>query len=540
MTLSAPVALGCMRLSEVDRDQALATIAAAIDSGVTMVDTARAYGPAPGHNERLVAEALVGRAVLVVTKGGMQRPEGAWLPDGRARSLREDAEASAEALGRPPDLWLLHAPDPRTPWRTSVRALAAIQEAGLARAVGVSNVTRTQLEEALDAAPVAAVSVALGPFDDAPLRGGVVELCAARGIAVLAHAPLGGPARAPRLAADPVLAAIAAAHGVDAAAVVRAWLRTLAPAVVPVIGARRPETARALAVEVSLRDEERERLEARFPASALARPRASRAAVATGDGEVVLIMGIPGAGKTRAVAAWTGRGYQRLNRDGRGGDLRGLSRALDEAMQAGSRRVVLDNTYVTRVARADVLEVAWRHGAPVRGVWIDTPMAQGQVNLCVRYVETFGRLPGPDELKASKIAGVMAPTQHMRLCRQVEVPRSDEGFAALEVVPFVREPDEALAPGRVIAIGGPREDGVATLAIGWRPGATIADENGDEAICVHPGGPPTCWCRPPLPGLVVAWARRCGVDLAKVTVVGPAPTFRTLAAALGAIWIESA
>jgi hypothetical protein len=155
-------------------------------------------------------------------------------------------------------------------------------------------------------------------------------------------------------------------------------------------------------------------------------------------------------------------------------------------------------------------------------------------------VETFGRLPGPDELKGSKIAGVMAPTQHMRLCHQVEVPRSDEGFAALAVVPFVREPDEALAPGRVIAIGGPREDGVATLAIGWRPGATIADENGDEAICVHPGGPPTCWCRPPLPGLVVAWARRCGVDLAKVTVVGPAPTFRTLAAALGAIWIESA
>ena len=117
-----------MRLStdeDADEGRALATIAAAVEAGVTVFDTARAYG----GNERLLARALracgaAGQA-RIVTKGGMARPGGAWVPDGRAKAIRADCEASLAALdGLPIDLYLLHAPDPRTPWRTSVRALA--------------------------------------------------------------------------------------------------------------------------------------------------------------------------------------------------------------------------------------------------------------------------------------------------------------------------------------------------------------------------------------------------------------------------------
>jgi aryl-alcohol dehydrogenase-like predicted oxidoreductase len=168
-----------MRLStDEDRDEerAVATIAAAAEAGITVFDTARSYG----DNERLVAGALraCGGAATarVVTKGGMTRAGGGWVPDGRAKAIRADCEASLAALdGLPIDLYLLHAPDPRTRWRTSVQALAGLVEEGLVRRVGVCNVNRPQLDEAVALAPLAAEQVALGPFDDGALRGGMLE-----------------------------------------------------------------------------------------------------------------------------------------------------------------------------------------------------------------------------------------------------------------------------------------------------------------------------------------------------------------------------
>src|SRR6476469_8609867 len=133
------VGLGCMRLSDE------ATVVAAADAGITVFDTARAY---PG-NEELVARALRGRAVRIVTKGGMARPGGAWVADGRAKAIRGDCEASLAALdGLPIDLYLLHAPDPRVPWATSVRALARLVDDGLVSRVGLATVNRGQLAEA--------------------------------------------------------------------------------------------------------------------------------------------------------------------------------------------------------------------------------------------------------------------------------------------------------------------------------------------------------------------------------------------------------
>jgi aryl-alcohol dehydrogenase-like predicted oxidoreductase len=114
--LELRVGLGCMRLPA----DGGATIASALDAGITVFDTAHAYGDEPGANERLLAGALraagaEGRA-RIVTKGGMTRPRGAWVPDGRASSLRADCEASLAVLGGLPiDLYLLHAPDPRVP-----------------------------------------------------------------------------------------------------------------------------------------------------------------------------------------------------------------------------------------------------------------------------------------------------------------------------------------------------------------------------------------------------------------------------------------
>ena len=191
------VGLGCMRLVE---ERAEATVGAALEAGITVFDTAHAYGASPGENERLLSRLLRGTGARVVTKGGMTRPDGAWVSDGRASAIRADCEASLAALDGMLELYLLHAPDPRTPWATSVRALAALLDEGLVRRMGLCNVNRAQLDEALELVPVTAVQNALSPYDDTAVRGGVLERCEELGITLLAHSPLGGPKRADKCA----------------------------------------------------------------------------------------------------------------------------------------------------------------------------------------------------------------------------------------------------------------------------------------------------------------------------------------------------
>src|SRR5262245_50061041 len=137
------VGMGCMRLStERDRDQerAIEVLHAALDGGVTFFDTADAYcldTTDTGHNERLIARALGAWSgdrsrIVIATKGGLTRPRGAWVPDGRSRHLRAACEASLRALGTDRiHLYQLHAPDPQTPLSTSVRALASLKDDGL-------------------------------------------------------------------------------------------------------------------------------------------------------------------------------------------------------------------------------------------------------------------------------------------------------------------------------------------------------------------------------------------------------------------------
>jgi aryl-alcohol dehydrogenase-like predicted oxidoreductase/adenylate kinase family enzyme len=514
-----------------DEEIALATIAAALDAGITVFDTARAYG----DGEALLARALRGQEqARVVTKGGMARPAGAWVADGRAKAIRADCESSlAELDGLPIDLYLLHAPDPRTPWRTSVRALAKLVDEGLVKRVGVSNVNRAQLDEAVELAPIAAVQNGLSPFDDRALRGGVVERCEELGLAFLAHSPLGGPRRARRLA------------GREEAAL--AWLLELSPAVVPIPGARRPETARSAARAATLELDPRER-----ESFAAARPDCAKP---TG-GEAVMVMGIPGAGKTRVAEEYVARGYTRLNRDERGGSLRDVADALDELLASGARQVVLDNTYLTRAARSYVLDAAAPHGVAVRCVWLDTPLAQAQVNLVERLLDRFGALPTPEEVREAAKAeqGLMLPTSQMRTLRELEPPSAEEGLAAVEQISFVRAPSARTRAGVFVAAGAEWEGGDEPhLVFDWRPDATADVLAGDVArlaarvagpvegaVCPHPGGPPTCWCRPPLPGLPLAFARRHGIDPARSVVVGTSPAHRTLANTLGARYVGTA
>ncbi|MEV6974042.1 aldo/keto reductase [Kitasatospora sp. NPDC093806] len=266
------IGLGAMPLSvegRPDAADALTTLHAALDAGVTLLDTADSYhwhADETGHNERLIARALAARpaaerdAVLVATKGGRGRPgDGSWTVDGRPEHLRRACEDSLRRLGVPAiDLYQLHKPDPRVPWAESVGALAELLTAGKIRAAGLSNVSEQQILTAHEILGPGLVSVQnrFSPADrtaEPQLR-----LAERLGLAFLPWSPLGGLARSvlddP---ADPVPAAtafhrVAADHGVSPQQVGLAWLLTLSPSVIPIPGARRPASIRDSAAAASL------------------------------------------------------------------------------------------------------------------------------------------------------------------------------------------------------------------------------------------------------------------------------------------------
>ncbi len=244
------VGYGGMHLSVTGRppdDQAVRTIHAALDAGITLIDTADVYclhDGELGHNERLIARALRewrgdADAVTVATKGGMTRPEGRWERDGRPEHLRRACDRSLKALGvERISLYQLHTPDPRVPIEDSVGALADLQAAGKVRWIGLSNVSADQIERARAVAPITSVQNRLNPFFREAIEAGVVAHCAATGLGFLAYSPTGGGRLNRALPDHPVVQEVARRLGASVHAVVLAWALAQAPCVIPIPSAR--------------------------------------------------------------------------------------------------------------------------------------------------------------------------------------------------------------------------------------------------------------------------------------------------------------
>ena len=161
--------------------------------------------------------------------------------------------------------------------------------------------------------------------------------------------------------------------------------------------ASRPRDRRAHAVSLALTRDDVERLDGTFACSARA-PRAGlvssvAAPSARPDGEVVLIMGLPGAGKSTLAATFVARGYTRLNRDEAGGTLAGLLPVLDQLLASGVSRDRASTTPTCRGNRARPSSPRRRrHGLPVRCIWLSTSVEDAQVNAASRIVSRYGRL----------------------------------------------------------------------------------------------------------------------------------------------------
>jgi aryl-alcohol dehydrogenase-like predicted oxidoreductase len=246
------VGYGGMHLSIQDRppeEQGIRVIQAALDAGVTFIDTADVYcldDSEIGHNERLIARALSSQptrdGITVGTKGGLRRPGGRWELDGRPSHLRYACERSLKALGiERIDLYQLHSPDPKVPFAESVGALADLQREGKIRWLGLSNVSVAEIREAERIATITSVQNRLNPFFREALAEGVVQYCEGRGIGFLAYSPIGGGRLNRKLPGHPVLRPMATRLGVTPHALVLAWVLARSPAVIVIPSARTVE-----------------------------------------------------------------------------------------------------------------------------------------------------------------------------------------------------------------------------------------------------------------------------------------------------------
>jgi len=241
-------------------------IQAAIDAGITLIDTADVYclnDGDLGHNERLIASVIRGRDdIRVATKGGMRRPGGQWTRDGTPKHIREACERSLRALGVD-QIWLyqFHAPDPSVPFEKSVETFAELQRAGKCKHVGLSNVDIEQIDVAGGIVEVQSVQNRLNPYFRESLD--VAAECARRKITFLAYSPVGGGRLAKKLPEFPVVQALAKRHACSPHAVVLAWVRSKGKTVVPIPGARTPEHVvdSARSIEVTLTEDETEEID---------------------------------------------------------------------------------------------------------------------------------------------------------------------------------------------------------------------------------------------------------------------------------------
>lgn len=614
--LAVPLVLGVLRLSTEGRPataDAITVIHHALDAGLRVLDTADSYALSDQdlhYGERLVASALAQwsgprETVRIITKAGMARPKGRWVPNARPEHLRRAVEGSLRALGveRLP-LFLLHGNDPGTPFEDSLGTLAALQREGKIEHLGLCNVELAEILQAERHFTVAAIQNELSVINRKAATEGTLALAQARGIPFLAHRPLGGHAKTDSLLKNRAVKPIAERHGISPHEAALASLLDLGRPVLPVLGATRPERIeswqRALAVHFG--EQDRTALASKISFLPDAEGAAQLAPLPSAEGlraihpgeapgsepEVVLVMGVQGAGKSTLVQRYVDAGYRRLNRDLIGGSLADLLPMLEAALAGGEQRVVLDNTYPTRVSRWPLIRIALRHRVPVRCVHLATPVREALINISLRLLERYGFLPGPDELKelAKQDPNLPPPAALARYAASFEAPQADEGFGAIEEVPFVRQPTGPLGgsvkallldvdgtlrrtrsgeiyprdPEDIEILPGRREKLAQDIAEGWTL-FLVSNQSGvasgqvsqalveacfartiellglpvaDVIYCPHTAFPAGCFCRKPMPGMGIALARKHGLAIDQWRMVGDMASDADFARAIGA------
>lgn len=618
--LEVPLAFGLLRLGTEERpslEESIGLIHRALEAGIRVIDTANTYclGDKDLHyGERLAVEALRSWSgpqdeVKIITKVGLARPKGKWLPAGSARQLRTAVEGSLQAFGVE-RLFLvqLHAKDSRVPYEETLAALAELQREGKVEHLGLCNVTPAEIRQAQRHFEVKSVQCELSVMDRAAATSGVVELTRQMGIPFLAYRPLGGYAKVEKLEKNRALAPLVKRHQLPPYELAIAAVLATAEHVIPLFGARRQaslgSSLRAINIKLDAQDLETLSSKVSFAptpeALAAIAPRVVPTDLPTlkadqgpteGVDEVVVLMGIQGAGKSELVEAYESAGYARLNRDVLGGKLDDLVPELDKLLAGGSRRVVLDNTYPTRISRGPVIDVAHKYRLPVRCRLLATTAAEARFNVALRMFKRYERILSPDEMKefTKTDPNLPPPVAMQRWLDSFEPPALDEGFSVVDEIKFVRRADASLVnKGLLLDVDGTirvtksgelyprqREDiellpgrkeklqawidrGYQLFLVSNQSGVAsnhLTREAADAcfartvellglpvkeiAYCPHSAFPAACFCRKPMPGLGVQLIMKYQLAPEHLVMVGDMDSDEAFARGIGAKYFDA-
>jgi HAD superfamily hydrolase (TIGR01662 family) len=595
-----PLAFGLLRLCGEDRpstESAIALIHRVLDQGIRFIDTADSYcidNKDFHYGEMLANQAVTSwhgphQEVQVLTKVGLVRPSGKWVPNGTPKHIRKSIDERLMLLQSDCIPWLqLHVRDPRVPFEETLGTLAELVGEGKVMRVGLCNVGPAEIRQAMRIFPVASIQCELSVTSRKSAQDGTLQYSKQLGIPFFAYRPLGGATKVSKLSGNRVLSPLAQRHRctpqeIAVAAVVHAQENVIA-----LFGATKQENIdsciRGALLPLDVSDRTALSIKYSFDAdpdaaAALApmTPPADLQALQPGLGpnsspEVVILMGIQGAGKSELVDSYVQHGYVRLNRDLQGGKLDDLVVSLRELLAQGQTRVVLDNTYPTRVSRAGVIRCAHAAGIPVRCRWLDTPMGEARINVVQRILDRYERLLGPTELKdfAKSDPNLPPPIAMQRWADTLERPEFDEGFSAIDIIPFARrhEPnhvqravlldvdgtlrttksgeiyprsadDVVLLPNRKETLSRYVDQGFSLFFLSNQSGIAsgkLSDADARAAFdrtaaliglpiteivyCPHPAFPVGCFCRKPMPGMGVYLKRKYGLDLSSSIMVG--------------------
>jgi HAD superfamily hydrolase (TIGR01662 family) len=304
--------------------------------------------------------------------------------------------------------------------------------------------------------------------------------------------------------------------------------------------------------------------------------------------EIILICGLPAAGKSTIVNNYIQNGYTRLSRDIEGGGLDDLNESLEKQIKAGKTKIIMDNTYVTRESRKPVINIGHKNGYEVTCVHLATLVEDALYNSVSRMIKKHGKMFTQDsEYKAAKDPNTFPSAAIYRANKMMEKPDREEGFDHIQTLAFNRvhngytnkavifdydgtlrktksgaefpvDPsDIEILPGRIeklqdlksqgyILLGVSNQSGVAKGQLTYETAEACFDKTNellgfdiDYRFCPHRVPPITCYCRKPGPGHGVELIEQYKLDPEQCIMVGDMKTDETFAKRCGFKYVHA-